>query len=780
MTKKTQTNFSESSDVYYTMYESMDYKRGCQVLASEPLKNWEAGDFRRLQSSISYAQQNNNKLKVEYYLPKENQWKIGRFKTHVQDNGNAAYCYQSMMREVRGALAADYYHDVDIANCHPSILLQMCHAEGIDCDSLEDYCNNRQEFLNIIMETADVTKDMAKTLILRLMYNGSLIKWCKENGLDPKSIDKRIKNFASELKTIQEAVLELDEHEGVHQYYEKFPSQKGNTDGAKFALLMQTYERRCIEAILSAMEPDKKDGYEAHAIIHDGLHVTKLYPDQETIPDSYLRKWEAAIKDKLGFDLTLTVKPFTVEPLYVNDTHLQDLQGNGEYDASWMSNINMYDFTKSQWEAIACAVRKQNIYIVRQADGDLQMMNKARLQEQYFDLMCTEMVDDKPKTVPFINKWLRDPKKCRYESYELLPPPLSCPDNTFNAWRGYEHERIHPSAPINKESDGVKTLLNHIYVLLKEDESCYKYMLAWIAQMIQQPGKKPEVAIVLYSACEGTGKDTLVTILRKLVGDEYYYHTTDPANSLYGRFTKPRLGKLLIDISEASTRDGYVFKEAIKEIITSTVFDCEEKGVSRYLARCFARLIFTTNNSDCLAISESDRRFVAYDVSTAKVGDTEYFDKVYEALDNKHTMRELYQYFKEYDITGVNLRKDRPNTFLYDNLQSSNIEPIKRWLAHYVTNTEWAMLREVNPEGQNPMSVVSMTKSEAFRLYKEWLANNGFDFKINSTKFGGLFAKYYDADSEERIPGFRLKTTNGARRVEIQLPECISHVEKWL
>ena len=57
---------------------------------------------------------------------------------------------QNLPREFRGAIGGNY-HDIDMVNCHPSILLQYCKKNDIKSDALEYYVNNRIEVVEKIM-----------------------------------------------------------------------------------------------------------------------------------------------------------------------------------------------------------------------------------------------------------------------------------------------------------------------------------------------------------------------------------------------------------------------------------------------------------------------------------------------------------------------------------------------------------------------------------------------------------------------------------------------------
>ena len=91
-----------------------------------------------------------------------------------RSNPDRALGLYSIRREIRHTLAINNYIDIDIENCHPVILLQICKAnDGIECDNLAEYVNNRDKYLNDIIKKFNVSRDSAKKLFIKLMYFGS-------------------------------------------------------------------------------------------------------------------------------------------------------------------------------------------------------------------------------------------------------------------------------------------------------------------------------------------------------------------------------------------------------------------------------------------------------------------------------------------------------------------------------------------------------------------------------------------------------------------------------
>ena len=111
-------------------------------------------------------------------------------------------------RPTRGQLCNENYIDIDIDNCHPSII--KCLVKKINPDlqipELEKYCENCKEYRRKYAEEVNKDVEIIKILILRLTNGGSYEKWMKEN--DVKTLPIGLKELDKEMKMIGELIYE--------------------------------------------------------------------------------------------------------------------------------------------------------------------------------------------------------------------------------------------------------------------------------------------------------------------------------------------------------------------------------------------------------------------------------------------------------------------------------------------------------------------------------------------------------------------------------------------
>lgn len=122
--------------------------------------------------------------------------------------------------------------------------------------------------------------------------------------------------------------------------------------------------------------------------------------------------------------------------------------------------------------------------------------------------------------------WNRHPGRRTYMEGVVFAPG-GCPDTAYNLWRGFAVEP-DPNA-------SCELFLNHILkIICCGNEDHYRYVIGWLAHMIQVPEEKPGVALVL-KGIKGAGKDTIANYVGKLFPN----HHTNIGNMDYlvGRFS---------------------------------------------------------------------------------------------------------------------------------------------------------------------------------------------------------------------------------------------------
>ena len=120
--------------------ESVPFNRVVELLKSNviedliynrerPSEDWRVQDFMTLLEFF----QNNGKVKRYYKYAKSDEKNEQRLYT-VDGLG-----LQLLKSELRGYLCQDDYLDIDISNCHPTIIHEMMKEDNEECKLLNDY-----------------------------------------------------------------------------------------------------------------------------------------------------------------------------------------------------------------------------------------------------------------------------------------------------------------------------------------------------------------------------------------------------------------------------------------------------------------------------------------------------------------------------------------------------------------------------------------------------------------------------------------------------------------
>ncbi|HHS9739317.1 TPA: DUF5906 domain-containing protein [Raoultella ornithinolytica] len=221
----------------------------------------------------------------------------------------------------------------------------------------------------------------------------------------------------------------------------------------------------------------------------------------------------------------------------------------------------------------------------------------------------------------------------------FYPVPGKCPDDVFNLYEGLALEPLKGDCTL---------YLNHLLrVVCAGNEEAYRYLIQWMAHIIQKPDEKPAVAIVMKSV-PGTGKGTTVKPLLQMLG-QYAAHING-AGHIAGRFNSILANKLLVFADEVTIRKPSE-ADRLKAIISEPTFNLERKGIDAEPMPNFARLIFASNSTQVLQAGIRERRYLVLEPSPEKAQSREYFDRLHDWL-NDDGAAKLLGYFKGLDLSG--------------------------------------------------------------------------------------------------------------------------------
>jgi Family of unknown function (DUF5906) len=278
--------------------------------------------------------------------------------------------------------------------------------------------------------------------------------------------------------------------------------------------------------------------------------------------------------------------------------------------------------------------------------------------------------------VAISKRWIEHPARRVFRQVTMDParPPYSAIDvpgdvPDFNVWPGFA---VEPST-----AGACDLFLAHLRdVVCAGDEALYRWVLQWLAAMVQAPARLTGTALV-FRGPMGSGKSYVGEVIGELLGTRLFGKVSKP-DELTGKFNSHHQGKLLLQVEEGFFAGNRAAVGALKNMITSDRVRIEKKYCDSYEIPNYCRLLITSNESWVIPAGLSERRFTVIDVSGARKDDWEYHKAMRVQMRSggyaklMHVLREIPLDFK---------LLSRPcNTAALRDQQLASLEADQRWL----------------------------------------------------------------------------------------------------
>lgn len=302
----------------FILKEKVALERAVRVLRSSALT---ANQYHSLSSMMNIATKGGGYLEVEYTM---DEGRYGRLKSEVVTGRKTGFIYHSttMVREMRNAIYAPDYHDVDMENAHLRIASQLFKANDIAHPLLIEFIKKRKALIRRISSSLLVSEGDVKTLFIALSYGGGFKAWCEKlkkteeelfKACEPYDIEKFKKEYTDAVTTL----LALPKYEYIMSFAilrrkEKLEAKQpvnSNVFFSAIAYLLQDIERITIIALMTHLNEQSRmvSGY-----AYDGLMVEKLYED-EVLSKETLESWDEAVYKSTGYRVKLCAKEMEVQ-----------------------------------------------------------------------------------------------------------------------------------------------------------------------------------------------------------------------------------------------------------------------------------------------------------------------------------------------------------------------------------------------------------------------------------------------------------------------------------
>ena len=645
---------------------------------------------------------------------------------------------QSLQKRLRGFLCKDYYHDVDIINAHPSLLLYLCnkHYPNLEVATLKKYVNGRDKLL---------TK-----------YNTD-----KFNVLVNLNIDKPFTTNNKLISALNNDFMKIKDkfYNDEKSEYQQYINKKKLEEDSK------NPKSSFLNRILCILENDI-----LQSVIHK-LNKTENYKDKIGVPyyDGFFIKNDIGdIKELLKIVNEITNK-YNIK--WINKEHDTSISIDTDLidDTAIIDDrIKDYDYVKEKFEInnflIECPInfihkykncKGKDAYMIYNK-GDFNTLHGALKYEEIFakkdkegNILSKEIIKK-----DFYDKWLKDEDRKTYKSIDFIPTENTetISPRIFNTFQSFSNTTNDKELYLKYENE-VKLFLNHLKLLVNNEKESYKYLVNYIADIIQNPNTNPNICL-LFKSKKGLGKDLMINYIERILGYDYVYRTSK-LDEIFGNFNPALKDRLIIQLNEVEGKEGFSNKEKIKDHITAERLNINEKNIKQYTINNYIRWFIFSNNKNPIEITGDTRRFVVF--KGANLIDPKlrkkYYDPLWDNLKDENVIKALYYYLKyEINLDNVSLRNDRPITNEYKTMQSNSINPIHLCL-HKLLNDNYYKNNIMHYELKNGYILIKTTELHSY--YKSWAEKSNFVSTLNFKQIKPLLEDLNIISKRKLIKGNR-------------------------
>lgn len=302
---------------------------------------------------------------------------------------------------------------------------------------------------------------------------------------------------------------------------------------------------------------------------------------------------------------------------------------------------------------------------------DLDRMSYAQhfvmSRKEFGDSFAARSVIWRGKRMPLVNFAYQSGVLNSVDGLDFRPPERitldhftghNRPDKFFEQDGGiYANSYILPRvAPYVGEvsPDEIRPFLNYILDVFGDEKRNYDYILAFLANIMQQPGTRPRTYPVIVSPEHGVGKSLLFEqCIMPILGRQSAMFTSD-VEQIFSRFNSDTQGKLVVVMEEAAVKPSKALSAKIRHFVTGSTVRIEYKGLNPREVSNYARPIFISNSVDspvAMDWTSTERRAVVIRASNKWLGNVQYFKDIvayfHANLDKIHKWLLDYEYSQD-------------------------------------------------------------------------------------------------------------------------------------
>ena len=674
----------------FSLYEKWDLQAVQNILSRPCSLLNEDGEFdgklQKLLQNINAGGNNNTHVgivNVAYHSRKEAV--LFNIQGRVYGQG-----FQGVPRWVRRLCANKYYHDVDIVNCFPVILLQLQEKVGVNMDPihLRQYVEDREGVLKADMQIVQgLTREEAKLQYLKVMFGGELLEYQTPF----------LRRYKTEINYITEHLWHLQEYCDIRRYAESRHhrnnndaegddaegddadsddtesnrQRKKNVKASFLSVVINTVERKIMNVAMDRVSRQDM-GYTVGSYVFDGFMVEKKSADASALPDEFHDELSRVVLEKTGYEVEFvekSLKPsvadieriypafnnmisncdanpprvFTELSMLARDLNSEPKPENVQLFKNVLVPIMNKAFARLQTTVALVVVRRvsnrgpNDVKYDRMKIGDVQ----SNYKHETFNIDTGEK---KECVVPIV-VWLNSRYALNYDGMTFNPrgyeDPRCAPPNLLNTFIGlaYPQKRTYTAEEmVDLEENELKPFWDHVdKVWCRGNPLLFDYIKHWIWSKVTRPWYHLESALILQSD-EGAGKGVIVEKMCEVIGIRYMSKPPSLQSITGNTFNRQYFENCLVMfLDEAFYAGSKATKNQVKTIITDKYISVNEKFMPQFQVENFLSMVLASNEDHVVNRDVKSRRYLNLSLSNEYAGihsDTSVKRKYFDAIWN--------------------------------------------------------------------------------------------------------------------------------------------------
>ena len=265
-------------------------------------------------------------------------------------------------------------------------------------------------------------------------------------------------------------------------------------------------------------------------------------------------------------------------------------------------------------------------------------------------------------------QWLKEKGRRQHKGLVLRPKEgRVTADNCLNVWRGFAVERTPGT---------VKPFIN-LLVRLAPDSDASRFIIKWLAHLVQHPDVKMHTSLVFWSIEQGVGKNLMAECIRDIFCTAHAILITQ--SELDSDFNGWANGKIFVIGDEVSSSDKRQDHNKLKGLITSTTLHINEKHQPRREVSNLLNFIFLSNSNDAMFVADHDRRYFVWEIESPRLSDNEI--KAFVDWRDHGGLGHLLDFLLRLDLKGFDPKAPAPETAAKLEMIEDNRSDLEAWAA---------------------------------------------------------------------------------------------------